>query len=318
MKTLFFATVLVSNFIASTPIFAREKIKEGNSSGGGGHNYEIDVFEIRSDILKWIQDGGAKGLRLPKNLTYESYVSRMTHILQPNEVAVVFVDKDHSDDEELQVSIDGHPKTCRGFKSKKDNRFRIVCNKSEFKDTPASKRYRLIHHEYAGLVNVEKNVKSDSDYLISSQLDGFLTRQVVVKLAVKPTQNIAQINNCEKVYINFFDRNDSLLKNAALRIHKFLTSDNNQIPTDFLTGVFLVPHLENDHISIEPNTTIISLHKETDMTGKEVNVETYRSNGDGEISFVASKMQPARFLKESTLVKLATDALIFSCGLRGE
>src|SRR5690349_4136814 len=41
--------------------------------GGGGDASEIRVDEIRSDILRWILEGGAKGLRFDSGVTLEDY-----------------------------------------------------------------------------------------------------------------------------------------------------------------------------------------------------------------------------------------------------
>ena len=40
----------------------------GGDSGGGGDASEVRVNEIRSDILNWINNGGAKNLALPNSL----------------------------------------------------------------------------------------------------------------------------------------------------------------------------------------------------------------------------------------------------------
>jgi hypothetical protein len=157
----------------------------GGDSGGGGDASESRVDDIREDILTWINAGGARGLKLPAEMKYEDYVSKMSNILQPQNVVVTFIEKDDSTNEELQVSVDGKPKTCRGFYSKLDKTPHILCNISRFAATADAKQYKLIHHEFAGLVNVEKNDKAASDYSLSSQITEYLSLQSVLKLAVK-------------------------------------------------------------------------------------------------------------------------------------
>ena len=168
----------------SSQAFAKEN-GGGVIGGGGGDASEERVNEIRSDILKWIKKGGAKGLELPSDLLYEDYLLDMTNILEVKKVVIGFVEKDDEKDDELKVSVGGTPKTCRGFTSVKDSKQHILCNISRFTNTSESDQYKLIHHEYAGLVNIEKNEGAASDYVLSSQLTGFLTQQTVLKLAVK-------------------------------------------------------------------------------------------------------------------------------------
>jgi hypothetical protein len=164
----------------SSPVYAAI----GGDSGGGGDALEARVNEIRSDLLNWIEKGGAEGLVLPTYISYSDYVSKMSDILENKKVALSFTHED--------VEVNGVEKTCRGsfyvkktFFSKKEANPQILCNISRFKETSESKQYSLIHHEYAGLVNIERNDGSASDYEISNQLTDYLEDSVVKKLAVK-------------------------------------------------------------------------------------------------------------------------------------
>ena len=174
-------TFILTIFLIALPAFART----GGESGGGGDNLEIRVNDIREDILQWIKKGGAKGLVLPKNLPYQKYESEMAAILEHQKVIVGFIEKDDLYDDELKVSINGVPKTCRGFMSKKDFQPHILCNISRFQNTEASGQYKLIHHEYAGIVNIEKNDGAASDYEISKQITDYLSSETVLKLSIK-------------------------------------------------------------------------------------------------------------------------------------
>jgi hypothetical protein len=180
MKKILLVTGILS-LMAVAPTFAATTGHEG----GGGDASESRVNDIRSDILKWINDGGAQELNLPSSLSYGEYEDKMTEILQPQKVMIGFVENDNSKNEELRVLVNGTPKTCRGFISKKDSRPHILCNISRFNETTDSEQYKLIHHEYAGLVGIEKNNKDASDYGISSQITDFLKEEKVLKLAVK-------------------------------------------------------------------------------------------------------------------------------------
>lgn len=182
--TMLSKTVLLLLCLSSTFTFAAAKA--GAGSGGGGDATEERVNEIRSDILDWIKNDGAKGLKLPSEVSYGEYTSQMTLILQPKKVVIGFVEKDDLNNDELKVSVNGVPKTCRGFISTVDSKYHILCNISRFKNNSESEQYRLIHHEYAGLVNLENNEGAASDYFISSQLTDFLRATTVLKLSVKP------------------------------------------------------------------------------------------------------------------------------------
>lgn len=149
----------------------------GGDSGGGGDASEARVDEIRSDIFKWINNGGAKNLELPSNISYEVYEKEMKDVLTPKKVIVSFTDQ--------AVTVGSSDKTCKGYINKETNRKHILCNIPRFQGTSESEQYSLIHHEFAGLVNVEQNSGESSDYVISNQLTDFLVEQTVLKLAIK-------------------------------------------------------------------------------------------------------------------------------------
>lgn len=162
--------------------------REGGMSGGGGDTSEIRFDEIRSDILKWISQGGASGLRLPPGTTLQTYQSKMSALLAPHAVIVAFVTTSQergTSSTELRVSVDGQPKTCRGFISSQDGVLHILCNAERFAATSQSDQYRLVHHEYAGLARIEQNVGASSDYFVSAQLTDYLVPQTVMKLSIK-------------------------------------------------------------------------------------------------------------------------------------
>lgn len=177
----------------------------GAIAGGGGDAMELRVDEIRADILSWIKKGGAKGLKLPSEISYDLYVSKLTRILQPKFVVIGFVEKDDDSNEELQVNVNGTPKTCRGFLSKQDLMPHILCNISRFQNASPAEQYKLIHHEYAGLVGLEKNEGAASDYFISSQLTDYLKMETILRLAVKSdfstTENTR--NDSQKLEITY-------------------------------------------------------------------------------------------------------------------
>ncbi len=166
------ALILLACF-TSVPALARI----GGESGGGGDASELRVNEIRSDILQWIEKGGAKELKLPSNLSYDQYVSDMSEILQPKKVIISFTND--------KVLVNNIEKTCRSFIARSSSLPNILCNISRFKNTTESEQYKLIHHEFAGLASIEKNQGGASDYEISTQITDFLDSEVVLKLKIK-------------------------------------------------------------------------------------------------------------------------------------
>lgn len=174
MRTLLLTIFVTSNLLTIAPSFAKAT---GNSSGGGGDALEIRVNEIREDILDWILDGGAKSLDLPNDLPYKVYFESMTNVLQPKKVVISFTKE--------KILVNNVEKTCKGFFPDDITHPHIRCNISRFKDTPDSEQYKLIHHEHAGLVDLEQNEDAASDYSISEQITDYLVEQKVLKLAIK-------------------------------------------------------------------------------------------------------------------------------------
>ncbi len=161
-------------FVVSLNLVSAKSI--GTEGGGGGDASEIRVNEIRSDILEWIKSGGAIGLSLPNNISYEKYFFKMTDILQPKKVIISFT--------ENEVTVKGISKTCRGSISE-DSKSSILCNISRFAKSSDTDQYKLIHHEFAGLVELEENEGGASDYSISEQLSDYLSFTTVLKLSIK-------------------------------------------------------------------------------------------------------------------------------------
>jgi|GEM_PF-5529066 len=188
MKTKMFSTLFASVCLMAS-LHGHTQVKplthEGGVGGGGGADEEAKFHSIRKEIKSWIEKGGSKGLVFPEGMAREDYDKFMLQYLAPNYVAVAFVENDHSEDPELQVSVDGLPKTCRGYFAQKDHSPRVICNLTRFNNTPEAGQYRLIHHEFAGLANLEKNEGAASDYVISDQLTAHLEEAVYSRLVLK-------------------------------------------------------------------------------------------------------------------------------------
>lgn len=248
---------------------------KGGDSGGGGDALEGRVNEIRSDLLNWIEKGGAKELTLPADISYGEYFDKMSDILENKKVALSFTYE--------AVKVKGVEKTCRGafvitktlFSEKKSNP-QILCNITRFKETPEPKQYSLIHHEYAGLVNIEKNDGSASDYEISNQLTDFLEDKIVKKLAVKkkpePKVEVKRDSTLERMYIknvSTFKKeesltecrpfHDQLLKNQQAKIEESIVTMNDLSIKEY--------YEKNGLIKVE-NTKVVSKNVKKDVEAK--------------------------------------------------
>ncbi len=161
---------------------------DGGQSGGGGDASEMGVDLIRADILKWITAGGAATFKeWPKDLSGNQYETQMKYFLEKHRVVVGFVSTEQekkTQDPEQKVIVEGRYKSCRGFISKADRLPHILCNSDRYPSGGAN-QYRLIHHEYAGLAGIEKNLGASSDYILSNQMTDFLVPEVIYRLAVK-------------------------------------------------------------------------------------------------------------------------------------
>lgn len=315
MKTLLLTAMVISNLFTIAPTFAAL----GNSSGGGGDELEERVNLIREDIAKWILDNGSNGLILPETMTLKEYNEAMSEILVNKKVVISFVENDNSSDDELRVMVDGVSKTCRGFISKKDFKPHILCNITRFNNTTESGQYRLIHHEYAGLVGVENNEGAASDYAISSQITNFLETTSVLKLAVKsaPVNSfmLNRLDNCSKIYLNY-DPNNKVEKESALKIQHIILS-KKLFPTEVeLIKEMIYPHLTNSDIGLNTNATILNIQVNSDVNGDPISIELYRTNERGQVIYSGSTMKYTYF-KTKNLVNLGINALELSCGRFG-
>jgi hypothetical protein len=222
MKTTVTQAALVAGLLLNTSAFAQTQnhpnpfrsssqsaLAEGGVQGGGGDTItEGRIHEIRRDIQKWINAGGAKSLDFSNSrarVTYEHYLNGsasnsvfgMNDVLRDGAVVINAIRESEQNlaDEELNTYVSGYPKTCKGLISKRDGRPHILCNIERFWELKAgweparleAEQYRLIHHEFASLAGLEKNVGSDSDMSLSSQLTKFLKPESVLRLAVVQT-----------------------------------------------------------------------------------------------------------------------------------
>ena len=147
----------------------------GREGGGGDVSCEDRFKIIRDDIKKWISDGGSAALTLPPDVTSQQYDAAMLENIGRAQVSCT----------DEPVKIGKAEKTCKFFWDD-SNAPNILCNRTLFvKETKGDDQYVQVHHEYAGLANLEAPDGEGSKYPISNQITEFFENKVSRHLAVK-------------------------------------------------------------------------------------------------------------------------------------
>lgn len=167
------ALILLTALLAIFP-FASAK---ADKDRGGGDLCEQRIQDIRDDIVSWIQRDGHKGLSLGQ-WTPEDYSRSMNASTKVAKIRCV-----SPGDKGYPVEINGTPKECRF--DKRGSSATVTCDKSKFESRSESDQYRLIHHEYAGIAQLEKADEDVSSYWISNQISGYLVDVKIKRLAVR-------------------------------------------------------------------------------------------------------------------------------------
>ena len=156
---------------------------QGSGNTGGGSNCELAIENIRADLLQWVQSNHSKKINFSEtNLNESDYSKRMIKALSQVDVEVSCVNSKKS---KTPIIVGGVPKTCMNWYESKEKKYYIACDYKKFyKDSNPLDQYKLIHHEFASLKNigVEFNRGSDSDYVISKQIERSLKKTTVYRL----------------------------------------------------------------------------------------------------------------------------------------
>lgn len=156
-------------------------VSANTGTRGGGDICENRIKIIRDDIKDWLNMGGADTLKLPPDLSVAEYKDLMLQQIQKAKIKCVGLG-----DQSFPVEIDGTPKVCR-FDLSEDESV-ISCDFEKFQSMNESNQYVLVHHELAGLAQIELPNGADSYYAISNQLVSFLADVVIKKLVVRNEQ----------------------------------------------------------------------------------------------------------------------------------
>ena len=174
-RALFTATL---SSIIVTLVSVSSLAAGGVGNTGGGSMCEAQIKIIRDDLAGWISKGGAADLQLPRGLTADAYAKKMQQAFAAANIRCV-----SKGDKGYPVEVYGSPKTCR-FDGNSSGAL-ITCDEAKFEKLNETKQYELIHHEYAGIANIEIPNRDDSDYTVSNQISAYLEDTVVKRLAVK-------------------------------------------------------------------------------------------------------------------------------------
>jgi hypothetical protein len=186
-KTLF-AVVLLTNLSTFAQGLNAQlskssgSVAKGGVATGGGDLCEDRIQGIRDDLKKWILVGGHQELTLPNGMLAKDYKAAMLEKIKTASIRCV-----GKGDAGYPVTVDGTPKVCR-FDSNSSSDL-ITCDYQKFQAMTESDQYVLVHHEYAGLAEIELPDGAKSDYRVSNQISGSLEDQVVKKLVVKSRDN---------------------------------------------------------------------------------------------------------------------------------
>lgn len=162
----------------------------GADGSGGGDLCEDRIQQVRDDIKAWIEkaqeekSGGPYDLILPPDVSPEQYITEMLKQIKKASIKCVGPKKGKNGTIDYDpVKVDGVPKACRF--DRRGSRSKITCDYLKFNAESPSEQYKLVHHEYAGLANIEVPKGSVSNYDVSKQISEFLVDVVVKKLAIK-------------------------------------------------------------------------------------------------------------------------------------
>lgn len=175
-------------FLHSSNVFAA---KQGQDKGNGGDICENKMRNITNDIESWLLNDEYVGIKLPSNLSESAYKRGMQNAVRTSLLSCTTG----------KVFVGYAEKTCKNFR---DNRgiARIVCNFDRFLKTDEKEKYRLMHHEFAGVAGFESNNGRESSvYRISNQVGDFLQKEEVLKLGIK-TENQSEDNPNAKIIKN--------------------------------------------------------------------------------------------------------------------
>jgi hypothetical protein len=162
--------IVLISLLAVSKVFAH-----GSEGVGGGDANEIVFKDVAVNIKAWIVAGNSRDVKLPSALSQQAYESSMLRVLANYNITMT----------EKPVLVNGTEKTCQN-NLESSGHGTILCNISRFEGlrSRTNDLYRLVHHEFASLARVEKNIGAVSDYLVSDQISSHLRYEAVLRLPI--------------------------------------------------------------------------------------------------------------------------------------
>lgn len=183
IAVIFFTSVLYFNT-------AQAQSSGGTNGGGGGDPCENKIKTIRKDIKKWIIDDRHFDVpRLPFRISHQRYSRKM---LAGVNFKVSCVQKG---DPGFPVLVFGQPKVCRFdyFENSKKIFKKVTCDYNKFMATSAQEQYKLIHHEIAGLAQLELPNKDESKY----ELTNMIMKYFKIIKTKQPSESPCRTHGCD-------------------------------------------------------------------------------------------------------------------------
>lgn len=182
------------------------------NSGNGGSVLENESRTILVNIRDWIKSENYLSMKGPAPRA--DYASKMLSVLE-NLPLTTFLSKEQY---EARFS-DG--KDCHNFPEQ--NPPEIVCNQDTFPND-IEKRYRILHHEVAGLAGIENNNGDPrSNYIYSDQVSGELKFEIIKRLPIREKSDVKslycyRLNHRFGVERIFYSQVDFKSKTVTFRI----------------------------------------------------------------------------------------------------
>ncbi len=200
-------------------------LAHGSEGVGGGDANEIVFKDVAVNIKAWIVAGNSRGLKLPAGVSQQTYEGGMLAAL--TNYNITMTDK--------PVLVNGTEKTCKN-NLELFGHGTILCNISRFESlrSRTNDMYRLVHHEFASLARLEKNIGAVSDYVISDQISSYLRYEAVLRLPIFSQDSQSGVVDESQAYTTV--RKITLKKGRAFTFEMFdelMTPFDNVTPRKF-------------------------------------------------------------------------------------
>jgi hypothetical protein len=161
------------------PYFLGQSLALSGDKGNGGDICENKIDIIASDIERWIHEEGHISLKLSEGITHTAYMGKMLDAIKVSKVTCI----------DKVITVENKEKICVNFIDSSNTPL-IVCNREKILNSETNDKYRLIHHELAGVAGLEVGaINGSSNYSISNQITAFLEKELVTRLSVASTDS---------------------------------------------------------------------------------------------------------------------------------